>query len=102
MGAAGVVGRGVAGARGGDGGGGAGDADGGHGAGGVQFHAFGAKGEEAGPCARDGRGLSLSEASGLLWVLLVGTGHAGGVGERRVLGRVCRGAVEIFQEEDPE
>lgn len=38
----------------------------------------------------------MAQASELFWVLLVGVGDAGGVGEYDLLGGVCGGVVEVL------
>lgn len=80
----------------GDDGGGAGDAHGGDGEGGGEFQPYGADAAEGGARVGDRRRVRLVAASELFWVLVVGVGHAGGLGECGLFGRVCGGAVEVL------
>ena len=70
--------------------------DGGDGARGRELQPPGAEPEAERARAGDRRRVSVPEASELLWVLLVGAGDAGGVGERGVFGGVRGGAVEVL------
>lgn len=85
-----------------DGDGGASGPDDGDAARGLELQPPRPEGEEGGARARDGGRVPVPATSELLWLLLVGVGHAGGAGERGLSGRVCGGAVEVFQKEDRE
>ena len=85
------------GARVGDAGGGTGYAVRGHGAGGEQFQSHGTDAEKTGTRAGAERGVCVVEAPELFRVLVVGLGDAAGHGQWDMLGRLCRGALEILQ-----
>ena len=81
-------------------GGRAGGPVGGHGPGGAELQPRRAEEEGEGARARDERDLRGVPAPELLRLLLVGAGHAGRHGERRLLLRVCGHAVDVLQQAD--